>query len=151
MTIYHQHSRLTIDQPKAREDVNLFSAIRLNEKFAQEGHQAWLKSLANTAEEGKQLLQIENGGETLAMIAKQNTTRPFYNSRLAFIPSHGSVRINYDPGSVEVDIQPRKVNIQVQTHQPNINYIPGSISYYMKEYQSLKFFIANQNPFEINI
>ena len=151
MNIYHQQPRLTIDQTKAREDVNLFSAIRLNEKFAQEGYQAWLQSLANAAEEGKQLLQIESGGNPIAMIAKQNTTRPIYQSTLAFIPSHGSVQIHYEPGSVEVDIQPQKVNIQVQTHKPAIDYIPGSISYYMKQYQSLNFFVANQNPFEMTI
>ncbi|WP_262366007.1 DUF6470 family protein [Bacillus sp. E214] len=48
-------------------------------------------------------------------------------------------------------MQPQKVNIQVRTHQPTINYIPGSISYYMKQYQSLEFFIANQNPFEMKL
>ena len=151
MTIHHRPSRLTIDQTKAREDINLFSVIRLNEKFAQEGHQTWLRSLAATAEEGKQIMQIENGGDTLAMIASQNASRPLYNSRLAFLPEHGSVRIHYDPGSVEVDIQPQQVNIQVETYKPNINYHPGSISYYMKQYQSLSFFVTNQHPFEMNI
>lgn len=142
---------LTIDQTQAWEEMNLKSIFRLNEQFSQEGYQAWLEALAANAQEGDQLMRIENGGGAIAQLAKQNSDTPYYESRLTFIPSTGSVKIQIEPGAIQIDAMPRKPVIQVQTHKPDIQYTPGNVKFYMEQYQSLNMYLADSHSVQIEI
>lgn len=142
---------LTIDQTQAWEEMNLKSIFRLNEQFSQEGYQAWLEALAANAQEGDQLMRIENGGGAIAQLAKQNSDTPYYESRLTFIPSTGSVKIHIEPGAIQIDAIPRKPVIEAQTHKPDIQYTPGNVKFYMEQYQSLNMYLADSHSVQIEI
>lgn len=131
-------SKLTIDQTQARADVDLKSISHRMEEFAQKGYQDLLKGIARRARQGNELMRIEDGGNPIASQAKQNGHKPLKEFGLAFIPSVGSVKINYEPASVEIDIKPQKPLINVQVNKPIYHYEPGNVEIYLKRKNDLK-------------
>lgn len=103
LEIKTKKSKLTIDQTQARADVDLKSVFRRVEEFAQQGYQGLLEGIARRAQQGNELMQIENGGNPIASQAKQNSQNPLKEFGLAFIPSPGSVKIDYVPARVEIN------------------------------------------------
>jgi hypothetical protein len=130
--------RLTINQTKAREDVDLKSISRRIEEAAQLGRQDWLEGIARRAQEGEELMKIENRGNPIAEIAKRKIFLPEHEFGLGWIPSEGSVKINYEPANVDIQWKINKPIIESQINKPIINYTPGNVDINMKQYQSLK-------------
>lgn len=69
-------SQLSIDTTAVREDIDQKSSFRRTEEYAQLGRQAAMDGVGRRASEGQQLLKIENGGNVIADLAKQNGTPP---------------------------------------------------------------------------
>lgn len=136
-------ARLTIDQSRARADVDMKSAKQRIEEAAQEGHQDAMEGIARRKEEGDQLMKIENGGgNAIAQQAKQHHAVAEHEFALGWIPSWGSVQINYDPGRLDINWQTHKPIIDSQAHQPLINYYPGKVTTSLKQEPSLNIDIA---------
>lgn len=95
-------SRLTIDQTKAWEEMNLQSILKSMDEEANEGKQAVMESITKAVQEGKELMKIEQGGNPLANQAKRNSEKPIYPSNITFIPSPFSVKINYVPETLSI-------------------------------------------------
>jgi hypothetical protein len=138
MDMKRVQSKLTIDQTQAWADMNLKSILRRNEEFAAEGNQAWMQYLAKTAQEGSELMKIENGGGAIAAQAKRNGQLPKHEFGLGFIPKPFSVKLNYQPGEVQTNIQPQKVVSNIKAQQPTIHYQPGNINYHLNQRNSLQ-------------
>jgi hypothetical protein len=130
--------KLNIDQTQAWADMNLKNILRRNKEFAAEGNQAWMQYLAKTAQEGSELMKIENGGGVIAAQAKRNGQLPKHEFGLGFIPSPFSVKINYQPGDVQINAQPQKVVSNIKAQNPTFHYQPGSIDYHLKQQNSLQ-------------
>jgi hypothetical protein len=130
--------KLDINQTQAWADMNLKHIFRRNEEAAGEGYRAWMQYLAKTAQEGTELMKIENGGGAIAAQAKRNGQLPKHEFGLGFIPSPSSVKINYQPGDVQINVQPQKVISNFQVQKPIINYQQGSINYHLKQQNSLQ-------------
>jgi Family of unknown function (DUF6470) len=130
--------KLNIDQTQAWADMNLKSILRRNEEAAAEGSQAWMQYLAKTAQEGSELMKIENGGGAIAAQAKRNGQLPKHEFGLGFIPSPFSVKINYQPGDTQINIQPQKVNSNITPQRPIVQYQQGNVSYHLKQQNSLQ-------------
>ncbi|WML50621.1 DUF6470 family protein [Neobacillus sp. PS3-34] len=143
-------SRLTIDQTMARADVDLKSAPMRIEEAAQQGHQDLLAGIARRAQEGEEMMKIENGGGAIARQAKRKSETPQYDFKIGWIPSPGSVQINYDPGRLDINWRVNKPIIDSRSHQPMINYDRGNVDINMKQYQSLKIDFDNLNFIGIN-
>lgn len=127
LSIHTTPARLTIDQTQARADVDLKSIFLRTKDVVQFAKQDWLAGLARRAEQGDQLMRIENGGNPLASQAKQNRQKPMKEFGLGFIPSTGSVKLHYEPAKVNIDVQPNKPNIQVKVNKPIYDYEPGEV------------------------
>lgn len=131
-------SKLTIDQTKARADVDLKSVFRRTEEAAQQGRQDWLDGIARRIQEGEGLMKIENSGNPIVEQAKEHRLLPEHEFGIGWIPSAGSVQINYDPGKVDVNWKVNKPLIHSQINNPIIHYTPGNVEVSMKQHQSLK-------------
>jgi Family of unknown function (DUF6470) len=131
--------KLTIDQTEAWADMNLKSAIRRNKEAAGEGYQAWMQYLAKTAQEGSELMKIENGGGAIAAQAKRNGQLPKHELGLGFIPSPFSVKFNYQPGDVQITPHTYDVVSNIKAQKPIIHYQPGSVNYHLQQKNSLQF------------
>jgi hypothetical protein len=130
--------KLNINQTQAWADMNLKSILRRNEEAAAEGNQAWMQYLAKTAQEGSELMKIENGGGAIAAQAKRNGQLPKHEFGLGFIPSPFSVKLNYQPGDVQINVRPQKVISNITPQKPVINYQQGSVNYHLKQQNSLQ-------------
>jgi hypothetical protein len=142
MTVNRIPSKLTIDQSKARADVDLKSARQRIEDAAQQGQQSVAQGIARRAQEGEELMKIENGGNPIAQQAKQHNLIPEQEFGLGCVPSLGSVKIDYDPGQLNINWTTHKSIINSQSHKPIINFYPGKINISMKQYPSLNIDIS---------
>ncbi len=143
LTIRRTPGRLTIDQTQAREDMDLKSVGRRIEEAAQLGRQDWLAGLARVAQDGNEMMQIENGGGAITRQAKRNSEGPQKEFNIGWIPSHFSVKIDYEPGKVDIEIHERKPMIDAKTSKPIHDYTPGSTQVSVANHPSLEINFEN--------
>jgi hypothetical protein len=137
LTMQRTPGRLTIDQTQAREDMDLKSVARRIEEAAQLGRQDWLEGLARVAQDGNEMMRIEHGGGAIVRQAKRNSEGAPKEFNIGWIPSHFSVKINYEPGSVDIQWQQRRPVLDVQINKPVHEYTPGATQVNMANYSSL--------------
>lgn len=130
-------SRLTIDQSRARADVDLKSAPERIAEVAQMAHQELLQGIARRTQEGAAMMKIENGSNAIAQLAKQHKVLPEHEFALGWIPSVGSVRMDYDPGRLEIYWNVNKPIIESRINHPFINFTPGKVHFSTKQYPSV--------------
>lgn len=124
--------QLKIDSSQARRDLGLIGPLESTEKFAAEGRQKVLEGIARRMSEGAQMKNNAGKGHgraTIQNIAKQNygPQRPGpYN--IKFVPSIGSVKIDYTPGTIDVNFTRQDPIIDVQVNKPIHDYTPGDVS-----------------------
>ena len=126
--------------------MNLMNALRSTEHFASEGKQKASEGTGRRAEEGSELMRIENQGEPLIEQATRNSQRPDYQLGIKFIPSFGAVKINYEPGQLDIQAQPQAPRIDVQVKAPIHNYTPDKIDIQMKQMANLEIDFINLFP-----
>ena len=141
--------KLTIDQSKAREDMDLKSLSKRVDEFAQQGYQDLLEGIARRSQQGTEWRHIENGGNVIASQAKQNGRGPEKQFNLGWIPSHFSVKLDYQPAQVDIEATPQKPNIDVQINRPNHEYTPGDTEVEVIQKNSLDIDFNNLFPDEI--
>ncbi|XJZ26951.1 DUF6470 family protein [Bacillota bacterium Lsc_1132] len=150
MQIERIPSKLTIDQTKARADVDLKSIFQRTAESARQGRQDLLSGIARRVQEGEALMKIETGGNPLAELAKQHKLLPEHEFGIGWVPSAGSVRINYDPGKVDINWKVNKPVIESKQNKPTIQYTPGIVTVNLKQYPSLKIDFVNLKFVGIN-
>lgn len=138
MNISTTKGKMNIDQSQAWEDRHLMSTIRLNEMHAQEGMRAIKEGTARRAEQGAQLLKIEQEGNVIAEQAIENGHPQMKQLSIKYVPSPFSVKLNYEPGELNIDIQPQKPRIDVQINKPEIDFHRGSVDISMAQYPHLE-------------
>ncbi|CAM5191089.1 YviE OS=Ureibacillus acetophenoni OX=614649 GN=SAMN05877842_101184 PE=4 SV=1 [Ureibacillus acetophenoni] len=133
-------AKLLIDQSKAWRDLGLLTTKESIAKYAQDGQQAVLKRISKDVREGRQMMESAGkgtGSQIAANIAKQNHGPKQAPINIKFIPSVGSVDINYVPGNLDVNVTPQKPRIDVQVNRPTHNYTPGTINHEVVQYPSI--------------
>jgi len=148
-------SKLTIDQTKAWEDMDLKHIFRRIEEFAENGYQDWLKGIARRAEQGDELMKIENGGNPIAEQTKVNSENPPKEFNIGWVPSHFSVKIHYEPGDVKINWRTQPAINNSKPRKPILDYQPGKVNVQLAQkadvkidFENLKFKGIN---FEMNI
>lgn len=137
LNINSKPAKLHIDQSQAWEDMNLLNVFKSSARFAAEGMSGVKEGIARRAEEGMAMMKIENQGTPLIDQAIQHSERPEKSLGIQFIPSHFSVKTQYEPGELNIDFKINKPRIQAQTHRPEINYTPGDVETSLKQAASL--------------
>lgn len=138
VTMQTTPSKLTIDQTQAWEDMGLKHIFRIIEEEAKKGFQDSKEGMARVASDGDELMKIENKYNVLSEISKRNGTRKTNEFTIGFIPSHFSVKINYEPSSVNMEVKVNKPNINSQANKVNITYLPGKLDFEIKQYNSIE-------------
>lgn len=130
-------SVLKIDSSEARRDIGQYPTGEMIGRYAQEGKQAVMQGIARRVREGNQMMEGAGKGQGRAIIqqiATQNTgpKRPGpYNVK--FVPSVGSVKIDFTPGTTNIKITPGELNINVKVNKPIHNYTPGKVTAVMAQ------------------
>lgn len=132
-------SKLTIDQTKAWEDMDLMNILRRTEKHAEAGYEGWLEGMGRRAEQGQELMKIEHQGNPIANQAIINSGEVKKQLGITFIPSVFSVRTGYEPGEVHVSSQANKPIIHAEISSPEHHYKPGRVDISMEQYENIEF------------
>lgn len=126
------NGKLDINMDQMWRELGIVSLGEMMSRYAEKGKQAALKGMARRAKEGYQMMKGAGHGQegmTIPQIAKQNhgpkRAGPY---NIKFIPSIGSVKINYTPGTLDINVQTQKPRIDVQVNKPIHQYTPGKVT-----------------------
>ncbi|WP_221566969.1 DUF6470 family protein [Alkalihalobacillus sp. TS-13] len=128
---------LTIDQTQAWNDMDLKSVFVQTEEAAQLGREDLLAGIARRAQEGDQLMRIENGGNPIAEHARVNSGGEMKEWNIGWIPSAGSVKLDYQPARVDIEVQVNKPIIETTPKKPEHTYQPGDVEVFLRQRNSL--------------
>ena len=137
LEIRREDPKLTIDSTEAWASMNLKSVRRSIEEFAQAGRQGLLEGIARRAEEGDRLMRIEQGGEAIQEIAKQNATPPPAPINVRFLLGRFGVETSYEKGSVDIQVEQQAPRIHSQRQAPIHEYTPGKVTGVMEQYPQI--------------
>ena len=129
---------MRIDSSQARRDIGMIGPLESTANFATAGHQKAMQGIARRVSEGNQMMDIAHNQNAIVSIAKQNT---FPNKKalgIDFIPSIGSVKLDYTPASVDINIQTQEAKISGQINKPIHEYKQGQVSGYMLQKPSIE-------------
>lgn len=143
MSIQSKPAKLTIDQTQAWEETNLMSTPRHIEKFAHEGLTAALEGAGRRAEQGTELMKIEQQGNPIVEQAIRNGYQQMKPISMKYIPSPFAVKINVEPAELQIDTMINKPNIQAIPQKPIHHYERGSLQIYMEQYEQLQIDFVN--------
>ena len=129
--------QLSLDTTENRADIDLKSTFRRSAENAQYGMQKALEGSGRRAQEGQQLMKIENGA-TIADIVKQNTERPMADMQVKFVGNRTKVKMSFSEGSLNINVKPQKPIIDTQINKPIHNYTPGKVTVEMQQYGSIQ-------------
>ena len=133
VSITQRSGKLSIDQSQAWADMGKFGALEATKKAAQKWKQATMEAIAEKSREGKQLMKIENGGNVIASLSKQQTMSDVKPAELDWIPSLFSVKTRYTPAEVEISAQARKPVINATPQKVVHEYQPGNLDIYVRQ------------------
>lgn len=128
--------KLSIDSTQARAEADLKSISKRWDEVASYSRQSLLEGMGRRAQQGTELMSIENGGNPIASQAKQ-TGRQMKNLGIKFIPSYGSVKVDFTPGRVDIQTEQQKPIISAQANKPIIDIVPGKVTAEMIQYPSI--------------
>ncbi|GEM04733.1 hypothetical protein HMI01_17210 [Halolactibacillus miurensis] len=126
-------SKLTIDQSQAFADLGQYPIGEAIRREANEGLQKVREGSQRRRRQGDMMMKIENGGDPLKLIAKQNTPREVRPFNIGFIPSYDSVKIDYQPAEVEVNNQANKPIINAKQTPVLQSYQRGNVDVYLQQ------------------
>ncbi|PIC79856.1 hypothetical protein CSV75_07705 [Sporosarcina sp. P18a] len=129
--------QLSLDTTENRADLDLKSVFRRTAENAQYGMQKVQEGAARRAQEGQQLMKIENGS-TIADIVKQNTEKPMAELQVKFVGDRTKIKMSFSEGSLDINVTPQKPKIDAQINKPIHHYTPGKVSVEMQQYGSIE-------------
>lgn len=129
--------KLSLDTTENRADLDLKSTIRRSAENAQYGMQKVQEGTARRAQEGQQLMKIENGA-SVADIVKQNTDRPQADINVRFVGDRTKIKMSFSQGSLDVNVSPQKPIVDAQVNRPIHNYTQGKVTGIMEQYNSIE-------------
>jgi len=132
--------KLSIDQTEAFAAMDRKGPLRRADDFIASALADFSSGVKKRAQQGDQLMRIENGGGAIAAIAKQNGTPPMKQMAIGFIPnSPFDVKVDYQPSQLNIDVQKRDPIIQSSINRPQIDIPRWSASTHMEQMPSIDF------------
>lgn len=142
MTIKQPTGKLTIDQTNAWHNLGLKSSRVRTEETADHAKRTVLEGTARMAEEGDELMRIENGGEPLADQAARNAIWQF-DYPLDGMPVYDLVSIDYQANEPEISFAKKEPVIEAVPQKVRYDYQPGNVDVFMEKYAALDIDFVN--------
>lgn len=130
--------QLSIDTTENRADLDLKSAFKRTEEHAQLGKQGVMEGIARRAQEGQQLMRIEDGGDPLPELAKQNSAPPPAPLGIRFVGDRFKLQISFQPGTLDIRATPQKPVNDVTIQKPIHHYTQGKVTGEMEQWPSIR-------------
>lgn len=143
MEIITTPGTLTIDQSQAWADMDRINILQRNREAAAKAVQKAWEGIGRRASEGRELAAIHKGGNPIVEQAARHTRRN-YETGLGWIPSHGSVKIDYRPGDVKIQANERPVEYNARINKPVMTYQPSEVNIQLKQKPSIDIQVVNK-------
>lgn len=130
--------KLSLDTTEARADIDLKSVFRRTKDYAADSRQAGLDGTTKRAQQGDGLMRIENGGNPIKSQSQASGRQPYSGLAIKFVPSYGSVKVDFQTGSVDIKVEPQQVINNSTINKPIHNYTPGKVTGEMIQNASLQ-------------
>lgn len=130
--------QLSIDTTETRADMNLKSFLKSTEEYAQLGREGATEGIGRRAEQGRQLMEIEHGGNVIKQQAIENGSRPMKSLGIMFIPNPLKLQMSIEPGTLDINVEPQKPINDVTVQKPVHRYTPGKVTGEMEQWPSIK-------------
>lgn len=130
--------QLSIDTTENRADIDMKSVFRRSAENAQFGKQSLMNGIARRAQEGQQLVRIEDGGNALVAIAKQNSTPPPAELGIRFVGDRSKIKMSISPGTTNINATPQKPIYDVQVNKPIHHYTQGKVTGQMEQWADIQ-------------
>ncbi|MFA9558924.1 DUF6470 family protein [Evansella sp. AB-rgal1] len=139
-------SKLFIDQSEAFADAGSIPPLRRASNWAASTKQSVMQYIAKVARQGEQLKKIENGGNAIVGLAKENGERRSYEVGLGYVPKTAfKVRFNYVPSEVSVDIDWKGPQIRFKKNEPNIHIPRWESNVYLQQKNAISFSVSGSH------
>lgn len=138
MNINRTPAKLDINQDQARNEVNMKMPDVYSRDNAEAARQAGLEAIAEMVQEGNQLAAIENHSNALVEIATNKALPEPVDFNIAFIPSYGSVQIDYTPTELHIEWERGGTELNVTPREVVHNYTPGKTEVYLRQKNQLQ-------------
>lgn len=119
--------QFSLDTTEARAELDLKSVFRRTEEFAQLGEQGAVEGTARRAQEGRQLAEIEKGGNAITDIAKHNSSPPPAPLGIRFVGNRSKIQMFIQPGTLNIQATPQKPITEVTIQKPIHHYTQGKV------------------------
>ena len=138
--INQQSGQLSIDQREAFASANSKHIYRLIEEWGAKAMNHARQMTAKYAQEGDQMMRIENGGDVIPRIAERNSDLlPTKEFNVVQMPRPFSVKVNYQPGQLSVNATGGMADVQVQKRDPTIQHQPWQTDAYIRQKNNIQF------------
>lgn len=138
VSVQQTDAKLLLDTTQGRRDLGLYNPLEFSQKQTSRAKGILKQGISRRAQEGEQLMRIENGGRSpIPAIAKSNANPPPKAIGIKFVPSTQALNITYQEGSLDINVTPQKAQINAQVNKPQVNYNPWDVSGYMIQYPSI--------------
>lgn len=137
--------QIQIDQSQCFAEAGLMSISDLIADNAAYGQQKVGEGIARIVDQGNELAAIETGYDPIPDQAYSNAYDMFDHEFVYTTIPQSRPKIDFIRGSVDVQVQEGKVNNETQLKKLDVNYTPGKVEYFMKQYQSINIAFTGNN------
>lgn len=137
LQIDSEMSKVEIDQTECFAESGKKTVFRLANDFCKESVEKGLENIGKVAEEGRRLMEIENGGNAIARIAYENS---FNEHEYGMVPMPKSrPKISWTKGYVDIRWRQKPLRIEWDvSNKVNINVTRSNVEIYMRQYPDIK-------------
>jgi len=124
--------KLDIDQSRAWDALGASNILSTLDRIHSQARNVALDYIAQTAEKGDRLADLNNRENTLAELGKE-VSLSFRELDYLGYASSGNVDINYTPTPVAIDVQTGGAAIHAEARKPEIQYDRGKLDIYVAQ------------------
>jgi len=138
MNIDRKPAHFDIDQEQLWNELNFKNNRVFSEDGVEFAKQELLEAISEISQEGDQLAQIEQKTDAINAIVTSKANPGPQEFNIAFIPSEGSVKVNFTPTELNIDWKKGGAVIEVTPHKPTHTYTPGKTEIYLRQMQAMQ-------------
>ncbi|TGB02369.1 DUF6470 family protein [Halobacillus salinus] len=136
LSLSQRPGKLTIDQSSAWSNLHLKSIFERTRDIADFAEQTWLEGIGKAAQEGDELMRIENKSNAIANIAGRYTG--FEHTYVpGNTPVHDLVNISYQANEADIDVKRNEPIIDTTPVYPKFQYQKGAVNVTMGQMPSI--------------
>ncbi|MCD5325910.1 MULTISPECIES: DUF6470 family protein [Pontibacillus] len=156
LSIKQESPKLSINQTKAWQNIGLKSVFVRAEEYASHAKQKGLEHIATMAQEGDELMRIENGGNPIASQAKRTVEGLWdFTINPGGRPAYELVDLSFNTGRATIDVKRNEPILRATRNEPQFQYERGQVTARIEQYSDVNIDFKNLTfkgyRFETNI